>query len=126
MTVYDQSTFLYCFVLLQDQRPLPGVADLVPDSTVLKGEWRYVESALKDHQSKVQEASSERQTLLSNPAHLPSEELKQAGEAVERSLQELDEQRKTFVHYINRIIQVWQPSAVMLSCACCNVNAPLL
>lgn len=103
-------------ILLQEA--LPGMTDLVPNSPVLREEWRHVEAALQGHQRKVQQALKEKQALLSNPTHLPGAELTQADEAVQRLLKELEEQRKTFVHYINRIIQVCQ--------TCCHVNDSIM
>lgn len=94
--------------LLQEQNPatLPGIADLVPNNPVLYGERCRIEAALNAHESKIQAALAERRIQQSNPSHLPNQELRQADEAVKHLLKELAQQRETFTHYLNSIVQV--------------------
>ena len=78
----------------------------MPNNPVLYGERRRIETALSAHESKIQAALAEQRIQQSNPSHLPSQELRQAGEAVKHLLGELAQQRETFTHYLNSVVQV--------------------
>lgn len=95
-----------CTMLQVTYDVLPGVAELLPNSPILRQEWQHVRMALEGHQQKIKDAKDKQQILLSNPSNLSNEDLRAAGEAIEQLLKELDAQRNAFVHYTNRILQV--------------------
>ena len=87
---------------------IPGGADLQSlASPVLQQMWDlHILPVLGKHEDKARAARLEQQALQSNPGHLPGDELRQAGKALEHVLTELQEQRDVFVQYVRRIIQV--------------------
>ena len=68
--------------------------------------WPNIERVLVQHQRKVTEAQQELEKLADGSAHLRACDLREATEAINRLLKELEQQRVVFLEYVGRCVRV--------------------
>lgn len=96
-----------CWTFQEGTDTVPGMVELrALHHPALGRMWKDIERVLKQHEDKVVETTHELDKLADGATHLCASDLKEAKEAIERLLTELENQRLVFLEYVGRCVQV--------------------